>query len=278
LGSAGNNATSAGTYFPWGENKGTTNPQNTWGFGTYWNDANSGLNYANNRYYNSALGRFMTPDPSTSSQSPNTPQSWNLYGYTAGEPVNANDPSGLYGCVITADDPDCDPDQLDPNDGGFSPPDAVVAGGAQGSDLGVLQANLGTLEQDGLSGWEPSATGVDLSFVGTGVIIGGLACAADPFCDVAAIAVGGAITIYVTWKYLPGLIQAIESRGRQNVADSGILEQAWTIMQEDKVDICEALDILYKKAKQAGDTQEMQKINRTRKQFNCRPSRQSPNR
>ena len=55
---------SAGTYYPWGEAKGSTNPQDTWSFATYWRDSASGLDYANNRYYSNAYGRFMTPDRS----------------------------------------------------------------------------------------------------------------------------------------------------------------------------------------------------------------------
>jgi len=48
-----------------------------------------------NRYYSNAYGRFMTPDPSASSQDPRTPQSWNGYSYVIGDPVNGTDPSGL---------------------------------------------------------------------------------------------------------------------------------------------------------------------------------------
>ena len=54
---------SVGTYYPWGEAKGTTNPQDTWSYATYWRDSVSALDYANNRYYSNAYGRFMTPDP-----------------------------------------------------------------------------------------------------------------------------------------------------------------------------------------------------------------------
>ena len=84
-----------GTYYPWGENKGSTNPQNTWGFGTYWQDSASALDYANNRYYSNAYGRFMTPEPYTSSGRVSSPQSWNRYTYTAGDPVNRFDPTGM---------------------------------------------------------------------------------------------------------------------------------------------------------------------------------------
>jgi RHS repeat-associated protein len=92
---------SVGTYFPWGEDKGTTNPQNTWSFATYWRDY-GGLDYANNRYYSNGYGRFMSPDPyqatATSPSDPRTPQSWNRYAYVQGDPVNYNDPTGQLIC------------------------------------------------------------------------------------------------------------------------------------------------------------------------------------
>jgi RHS repeat-associated protein len=85
---------SVGTYFPWGEDKGSTNPQNTWSFATYWRDSGTNLDYANNRYYSNAYGRFMTPDPYKASGSPSDPQTWNRYPYAGGDPVNRVDPSG----------------------------------------------------------------------------------------------------------------------------------------------------------------------------------------
>jgi RHS repeat-associated protein len=86
---------SVGNYFPWGEDKGGTSPQDTWNFGTYWRDSVSGLDYANNRYYNNAYGSFITPDPYQASGGPSSPQSWNRYAYVIADPVNANDPDGL---------------------------------------------------------------------------------------------------------------------------------------------------------------------------------------
>ena len=89
---------SAGTYYPWGENRGSTNPQDTWSFGTYWEDSATGLDYANNRYYSNAYGRFMTPDPYQSNTGgpgdSSDPGSWNRYAYTRGDPVNRFDPAG----------------------------------------------------------------------------------------------------------------------------------------------------------------------------------------
>ena len=95
---------SAGTYYPWGEAKGSTNPQDAWSYATYWRDSVSGLDYANQRYYSNTYGRFMTPDPSASANSED-PQSWNRYEYVSGDPINNNDPTGLEGGGPT-DSPD----------------------------------------------------------------------------------------------------------------------------------------------------------------------------
>jgi RHS repeat-associated protein len=107
---------SYGTYYPWGEAKGSTNPADIWSFGTYWRDSFTGLDYANQRYYSSVLARFMTPDPYKASSGPKDPGSWNRYTYTRGDPVNRTD---RYG---TCDDEgDCDPCSLDPGNPLCSP-------------------------------------------------------------------------------------------------------------------------------------------------------------
>ena len=89
---------SAGTYYPWGEAKGSTNPQDAWSYATYWRDSISGLDYANQRYYSNTYGRFMTPDPYKGNGGgpgdANNPQSWNHYAYVEGDPVNNFDPTG----------------------------------------------------------------------------------------------------------------------------------------------------------------------------------------
>ena len=89
-----------GTFFPWGEAKGGYNPQDTWNFGTYWHDSASGLDYANNRYYSNAYGRFMTPDPYRASGGPSDPGSWNRYAYVGSDPINRADPRGSYWCTV----------------------------------------------------------------------------------------------------------------------------------------------------------------------------------
>jgi RHS repeat-associated protein len=59
------------------------------------NDAGSDLDYAMARYYASRSGRFMTPDPGHVGAHLEDPQSWNAYAYTANDPINRTDPSGL---------------------------------------------------------------------------------------------------------------------------------------------------------------------------------------
>ena len=63
----------------------------------------SGLLYADQRYYNPGFGRFMTADRSNANIDYGNPTSWNRYAYTNGDPVNGMDPSGLgVTCPITA--------------------------------------------------------------------------------------------------------------------------------------------------------------------------------
>ncbi len=116
---------SAGTYYPWGEAKGTTNPQDTWSYATYWRDSATGLDYANNRYYSNVYGRFMTPDPykaGARGANPRNPQSWNRYAYVTGDPVNTYDPQGLFGAPPDGSDPTPD----DPPNQGPSPFEDLV--------------------------------------------------------------------------------------------------------------------------------------------------------
>jgi RHS repeat-associated protein len=62
-------------------------------------DAESGNDYFGARYYGSNLGRFVSPDDG-SDQSPDDPQSWNLYSYVRNNPLINTDPDG-HGCQKT---------------------------------------------------------------------------------------------------------------------------------------------------------------------------------
>jgi RHS repeat-associated protein len=51
------------------------------------------------RYYNNNFGRFWSPDPAGQADLTD-PQSWNQYAYAGGDPVNRNDPGGLWPCWV----------------------------------------------------------------------------------------------------------------------------------------------------------------------------------
>jgi len=64
-------------------------------FTTYQRDQESGLDYAMARFYGDYTGRFMSPDPLTSSALPKRSQTWHRYVYNWNDPVNLIDPNGL---------------------------------------------------------------------------------------------------------------------------------------------------------------------------------------
>ena len=88
-----NNA--AQSFYPYGEDRGTVEPNDELKFATYTRDAASGLDYADQRYYANNFGRFMTADPYRASGRGSHPQSWNRYTFVQGDPVNFNDRRGL---------------------------------------------------------------------------------------------------------------------------------------------------------------------------------------
>ena len=81
-------------YFPYGEEQ-TATLGNRPKYGTYTRDAATGLDYADQRYYGSGLGRFTTSDPYQASGGASQPGSWNRYAYVSGDPINRYDPRGL---------------------------------------------------------------------------------------------------------------------------------------------------------------------------------------
>lgn len=95
LGSVRWNA-SVGThgYYPYGVEY-TSSTSDTEKYATYTRDSVSGLDYAMNRYCFSPWGRFITPDPSDNNIELRSPQSWNRYMYTLGDPIAGSDPTGL---------------------------------------------------------------------------------------------------------------------------------------------------------------------------------------
>jgi len=64
-------------------------------FTQYERDNETGLDYANARYYANFAGRFTSVDPAMGSAKPAMPQSWNRYSYCINSPLVLVDPSGL---------------------------------------------------------------------------------------------------------------------------------------------------------------------------------------
>ncbi len=90
---------SRGRYFVNGEERINVTPPNPPNdqekFASYTRDSATTLDYANQRYYSSIVGRFMQPDPYEGSEDLNTPQSWNRFSYVLNDPENSIDPTGL---------------------------------------------------------------------------------------------------------------------------------------------------------------------------------------
>jgi RHS repeat-associated protein len=80
-------------YYPFGEEI-TSTANDRYKFAETFRDADTGLDYALNRYYASGIGRFLSVDPVKGSARPGLPQSWNRYGYVLNDPVNLTDPTG----------------------------------------------------------------------------------------------------------------------------------------------------------------------------------------
>jgi RHS repeat-associated protein len=76
-------------FFPYGEERPSATAQDRDKFATYMRD-DTGLDYADQRYFTNTSGRFVTPDPAG--------DGLNWYAYAGGDPVNSSDPSGLGSC------------------------------------------------------------------------------------------------------------------------------------------------------------------------------------
>jgi RHS repeat-associated protein len=64
-------------------------------FASYERDSETGLDYAQARYFSNVQGRFTSADPLMASAIAVNPQSWNRYSYTINNPLKYVDPSGL---------------------------------------------------------------------------------------------------------------------------------------------------------------------------------------
>ncbi len=95
-------------YMPFGEELGASVGGRTTGMGFsgsgdnnrkkftgYQRDTESGLDYAQARYYGNTQGRFTSPDPFSGSAIIADPQTFNRYNYCRNNPVNSTDPTGM---------------------------------------------------------------------------------------------------------------------------------------------------------------------------------------
>jgi RHS repeat-associated protein len=162
----GEHITTSCTSFPFGDGTTCSNSADTEFFTGKQRDTVSDLDYFGARYYNSTLGRFMSPDPSGLAYAdPSNPQSLNLYSYAQNDPLVYIDPTGMqcsdteasgnqFGGGPDGDSPTydsgppaCAQDQGTPvptilhQDGNVSYQQTVeVSGSAPSSDLALLQA------------------------------------------------------------------------------------------------------------------------------------------
>ena len=110
-----------GKYYPYGQERPSATTNGTEKFTGYMRDAETGLDYADQRFHSPGTGRFLTSDlwPSGAPNAVTLPDNWNRYGYVGGDPIDRTDPTGL---CSPQDNPPC-----------FS----VTGTGVSGSNLGI---------------------------------------------------------------------------------------------------------------------------------------------
>jgi len=141
-------------YYPYGESKTSTAGDDREGFATYTRDEKSGLDYADQRWYASGVGRFSSPDPYQASAGPSDPASWNRFTYVRGEPIGRYDPTGLADCVptqpcsITVTDQAPPPPAIPSGPGGVNAPSLMLPPPGEGAPTVPM---LDFFTQDGIT-------------------------------------------------------------------------------------------------------------------------------
>ena len=126
------------------------NAQNTQKFIGQEKDNTTGYDYMHFRYYASSMGRFLKPDNLITNSF--NPQSWNLYSYCNGNPVNFNDPGGHYANVPGG----TKKSYLGPPGGSVWD---MLAGGGVIFDESVFGGTTGVAHYDWVSGGDSTASG-----------------------------------------------------------------------------------------------------------------------
>jgi len=72
-------------------------------FDAYERDNETGLDFAQARYYSSIQGRFTSADEPFADQFEGDPQSWNLYAFVRNNPCSNTDPTGRNSCYYRPD-------------------------------------------------------------------------------------------------------------------------------------------------------------------------------
>jgi RHS repeat-associated protein len=124
-------------YYPYGEER-TSTVDSRDKFATYFRDM-VGQDYADQRYYGSGTGRYLSPDPwGVKAARASRPSSWNRYAYVEGEPINSMDRHGLFLCLGCGDDDDdpSNPCDDDPTQIGCDPSVYYYQGGGNNQQSG----------------------------------------------------------------------------------------------------------------------------------------------
>jgi RHS repeat-associated protein len=125
---------SGSAYMPYGEEVNLTS-NDRMKFATYTRDASTGLDYADQRFYTSQFGRFMSADRFQRAAKVTDSGSWNKYSYTRGDPVNRRDRRGTCDTDITSLD-------FDAGSGGDTGCDDNSGGGDDGVAATCAANNL----------------------------------------------------------------------------------------------------------------------------------------
>jgi RHS repeat-associated protein len=225
LGSVVNNGVNK--FYPYGQERPSATTNDKEKFTGYFRDAATGLDYADQRYEQPGVGRFMTPDRAPSARLTD-PGTWNRYAYAGGDPINNVDRTGKdyfdagYGdwgsCYDFYSCASYDAMFYDPFAYAMAVYNEQLAN--YNYQVGLVGSIFGSLVDEGiLSGYSVDWTSYDvtLSFdsdsVPIGEIIRGIgACTLIPGC-IETVGIGGGVVIVgsaaIIWG--PRIVEAIRN-------------------------------------------------------------------